>query len=48
MWIIPAHLLTPDDLASRMSIGVLDLPMEIERFGLDEPGGVGISHQTRS
>jgi catechol-2,3-dioxygenase len=45
VWIIPAHLLTADDLASRTSVGVLDLPTEIERFGCDEPGGVGISHQ---
>lgn len=44
VWIIPAHLLTADDLASRTSIGALDLPSEIERFGRDEPGGIGISH----
>ena len=34
---------TPDDLAARMSIGPLDLPAEIDRFGADEPGGIGIS-----
>jgi len=45
VWIIPAALLTPDDLAARSSIGVLDLPAEIARFGGDEPGGVGVSHQ---
>ena len=42
-WIIPAHLLTADDLAARSTIGPLDLPAEIERFGRDEPGGIGIS-----
>ena len=43
VWIIPAHLLTADDLAARASVRPLDLPAEIERFGADEPGGVGIS-----
>jgi catechol-2,3-dioxygenase len=43
VWIIPAHLLTADDIAARTSVGPLDLPAEIERFGLDELGGVGIS-----
>ncbi len=43
VWIIPAHLLTTADLAARSSIGPLDLPAEIERFGRDEPGGIGIS-----
>ena len=43
VWIIPAHLLTADDLAARTSVGALDLPAEIERFGRDEPGGIGIS-----
>jgi catechol-2,3-dioxygenase len=42
-WIIPAALLTADDLAARSSVGPLDLAAEIERFGADEPGGVGIS-----
>ena len=31
------------DLAARASVGPLDLPAEIERFGADERGGVGIS-----
>jgi catechol-2,3-dioxygenase len=43
VWIIPAHLLTADDLAARTSIGPLDLPAEIERFGIAEPGGIGVS-----
>ena len=43
VWIIPAHLLTTDDITARASVGPLDLPAEIERFGADEPGGIGIS-----
>jgi catechol-2,3-dioxygenase len=43
VWIIPAHLLSADDLAARTSIRPLDLPAEIERFGRAEPGGIGIS-----
>jgi catechol-2,3-dioxygenase len=43
VWIIPAHLLTADDVAARATIGPLDLPAEIERFGRDELGGIGVS-----
>ena len=43
VWIIPAHLLSADDVDARMTIRALDLPAEIERFGADEPSGVGIS-----
>jgi hypothetical protein len=43
VWLIPAHLLTADDLAARTSVGHLDLAAEIERFGADEVGGIGIS-----
>ena len=43
VWIIPAHLLTADDLDARTSIRPLDLPSEIARFGPVEPGGIGIS-----
>ncbi len=43
VWIIPAALLTPDDLAARTTIGALDLSAEIARFGADEPGGIGVS-----
>ena len=43
VWIIPAHLLTPDDVDARASIRPLDLAAEIRRFGSDEPGGLGIS-----
>ena len=43
VWIIPAYLLTGDDIAARTSVRPLDLPAEIARFGRDERGGVGIS-----
>jgi catechol-2,3-dioxygenase len=33
VWIIPAYLLTADDLAARSSVRPLDLSAEIERFG---------------
>jgi catechol-2,3-dioxygenase len=46
VWIIPAALLTADDLAARSSIGALDLAAEIARFGADEPGGIGVSVPT--
>jgi catechol-2,3-dioxygenase len=46
VWIIPAHLLTADDLAARASIRPLDLPAEIERFGRSEHGGIGVSIPT--
>lgn len=43
VWIIPAHLLNAEDVNARASVRPLDLPTEIERFGRDEAGGVGIS-----
>lgn len=43
VWIIPAHLLTAADIEARTSVRALDLPAEIERFGRDEPSGVGVS-----
>ena len=42
-WIIPAHLLTDEDTGPRSGVHPLDLAAEIERFGRDELGGVGIS-----
>lgn len=43
VWLIPAHLLTDDDIAARATVRPLDLLAEIERFGRDEPGGIGVS-----
>jgi catechol 2,3-dioxygenase-like lactoylglutathione lyase family enzyme len=43
VWIIPADLLDETALAARTSIGRLDLDREIERYGADTRGGVGIS-----
>lgn len=43
VWLIPAHLLTNDDIAARSSVSPLDLAAAIERFGPDELGGIGIS-----
>ncbi|HSM65547.1 MAG TPA: VOC family protein [Ilumatobacteraceae bacterium] len=43
VWIIPEHLLADDDVDARASVRPLDLDAEIERFGRDELGGIGIS-----
>ncbi len=40
-WVVPAALL--DDSAKGVKIAPLDLPREIERYGADTRGGVGIS-----
>ena len=42
-WLVPADLLTPEILALRSELRALDLPAEIERFGADTVGGLGIS-----
>jgi catechol-2,3-dioxygenase len=42
-WLVPASLLDAEILAARTRIGPLDLGREIERFGGDTRGGVGIS-----
>jgi catechol-2,3-dioxygenase len=43
-WIVPADKLDESVLAGRSSIQRLDLAKEIERYGADTRGGVGISH----
>jgi catechol 2,3-dioxygenase-like lactoylglutathione lyase family enzyme len=43
VWLIPAALLEESDLAGRKSIRPLDLPGELERFGAQTRGGVGVS-----
>lgn len=43
VWLIPADRLEEADLAKRSSIRALDLNAEVERFGADTRGGVGIS-----
>ena len=42
-WIVPADRLTDDAREARTTIGRLDLRREIERYGADTRGGVGIS-----
>lgn len=42
-WIIPADLLDARALGARTRIGRLDIDVEIERYGADTRGGVGIS-----
>jgi catechol-2,3-dioxygenase len=43
VWLIPADRLTDADRDSSASIKPLDLNREIERFGRDTRGGIGIS-----
>ena len=42
-WIVPADRLDDAARAARTTIGRLDLEREIQRYGRDTPGGVGIS-----
>ncbi len=42
-WIVPAALLDDAAIAGRTQIRPLDLAREIERYGADTPGGIGIS-----
>ena len=43
VWLIPADRLEAADLAKRSVIGPLDLQREVDRFGTETRGGVGIS-----
>lgn len=45
VWLIPADLLDDAALAARARISALDLAKEIERYGPETRGGVGISVQ---
>ncbi|HLM65489.1 MAG TPA: VOC family protein [Acidimicrobiales bacterium] len=47
-WIVPADRLTDDLAEAKLSIRPLDLPAEIERYGADTRGGVGVSIPTPS
>ena len=42
-WLVPADLLTDDIKAKRNETSRLDLAREVERFGADTKGGVGVS-----
>jgi catechol-2,3-dioxygenase len=42
-WIVPADLLDDQTIAGRTSIRPLDLAREIDRYGADTRGGLGIS-----
>lgn len=42
-WLVPADRLTREILAERDKLRPLDLPAEVERFGADTVGGLGVS-----
>jgi catechol-2,3-dioxygenase len=42
-WLVPADRLTDETLAGRSRISPLDIQREIERYGADTQGGVGVS-----
>ena len=42
-WVVPAELLDESVLAGRTSIRPLDLSRELDRYGADTPGGIGVS-----
>jgi catechol-2,3-dioxygenase len=43
MWLVPADRLTPEILGARDRLAPLDLQAEIDRFGAETVGGIGIS-----
>jgi catechol-2,3-dioxygenase len=43
-WLVPADRITDEVLAGRTKIRPLDIAREIERYGADTRGGVGVSH----
>jgi catechol-2,3-dioxygenase len=47
-WIVPADRLDEATVAGRASIQPLDLSREIARYGIDTPGGYGISRTART
>jgi catechol-2,3-dioxygenase len=42
-WIVPADQLTDEAIAGSSTIRPLDLQAEVDRYGADTPGGIGIS-----
>ncbi|MEO8889479.1 MAG: VOC family protein [Jatrophihabitantaceae bacterium] len=42
-WIVPAALLDAQTLSGRSGVRPLDLSREIARYGIDTPGGIGVS-----
>jgi catechol-2,3-dioxygenase len=42
-WLVPADRLTPEILAGRSRLAPLDLDREIEHFGAETVGGLGVS-----
>ncbi len=42
-WLLPADLITPEIRAQGAATRPLDLEGEIERYGADTPGGIGVS-----
>jgi catechol-2,3-dioxygenase len=42
-WLVPADLLDDAALAGRTRIGALDLAREMDRYGADTIGGIGVS-----
>jgi catechol-2,3-dioxygenase len=43
VWLIPKSLLTDEEISKAASISPLDFRREIERYGRETPGGIGIS-----
>jgi catechol-2,3-dioxygenase len=42
-WLLPADLITEEVLGAKTRVGRLDLDREIEQYGADTRGGVGVS-----
>ncbi|HYN74953.1 MAG TPA: VOC family protein [Candidatus Limnocylindria bacterium] len=46
MWLVPADRIDAAAIEARSRIEPLDLPAEIERYGADTEGGVGVSERS--